>query len=125
MGARRVGRTGSVDDSESFRVIDTLERREAGMQAEEAVQVDRGISRDGERRAQLVIARLAERDHDVQSIGSSALEDRDQNFLTARGTVGGASEPGRRGADTKHRQTSAFDKRSSCEHRDLTFYEIP
>ena len=92
--ARRVGRTDRIDNRQMLLVEQRLERRERGMQSEEAVQVDRGVvvlawvaggPRDRDGRAQVVVGLLAVRHHDVQAVGRAALEDRDQNFLARAG----------------------------------------
>ena len=72
--------------------------------------------RDGDRRAKIVIAPLAVRDHDVQAIGRAALEDRDQHFLARALLVageGGALQPERRGAHAGHRDRGIAKKNSA------------
>src|SRR2546427_369497 len=96
------------------------------MQAEEAVQVDSGVAGvgagglgDGDAGAQLIISRLTERDHDVETVRRPALENRDKNFFALRrGSVriSGARQPGRGRADAEHRQARALEKRSSTKH---------
>ena len=87
MRARRVGRAHGVHDRQLSRVVNRLQRPKRRVQAEQAVEIDgrigravRARNRDGG--PQIVIALLAVRDHDVQSVHRAALEDRDQDFLS-------------------------------------------
>src|SRR5437016_13400522 len=101
MGPGRVGRAGGMHDRQRVRVVDRLERGEARMQAEKAVQVDGGIRRiggfwDRQRGAQSIVGGVAKRDYDVQAVGGAALKNGDQNLLVQRrGGVGesAASQP--------------------------------
>ncbi len=106
-------------------VEDGLQRRERGVQAEVAVQIDGAIflrqtnsagTRNRNRGAHGVVARVAVRDHDVQAVGGTALEDRDQNFLALRGSVlriQSALQPDGSGADTDHRQAGILEEDAS------------
>ena len=94
MRARGVGRTCRMNDRELAVVEERAERREARMQAEEAVEID-GRSfhavarlRNRDRRANAVIVFFAERHDGVQAVGGAALEKDDQLFLVGHGCRG-------------------------------------
>jgi hypothetical protein len=78
VGAGHVGRAGGVDDGEMALIVERLEGRERGMQAEEAVEIDDLILRDGDAGAHGVVVLLAIGNDDVEAVGCAALEDDDQ-----------------------------------------------
>src|SRR3954454_12836825 len=86
MRTRFIRRTCSVDNCQVALVPQWLERVHRGMQSEEPVKINgrklraRG-TRNGNRRTHSVVRLLTVRYHDVQTIGSAALEQHDQAFL--------------------------------------------
>ena len=95
MRARGIGRAGGVNDGELVFVKERLEWREAGVQAEEAVEIDRGVGaaaawlRNGDGWAQAVIVWFGEWDDDVEAVGGAALEEDDELFFAGGGGSGG------------------------------------
>ena len=94
------------------------------MESKEAIEIDyeirrreiRGRTRDGNGGTQLVITALAVRNHDVESVGRPALEDRDQNFFAASLLITGERgpfEPQRRCSDAGHRDGRIAKKNSA------------
>jgi len=68
------------------------------VKAEKAVEIDRSIrllvvscsrARNCDSWPQPIISRFAMRNHNIQPVSGSALEDRDQDFLTRRGRLCG------------------------------------
>ena len=87
--ARRIVRSAGVDDGQRALLPQRQERRQARVQAEEAVEIERraiaSAARlgDRDRRPRRVVVALAERDDDVEAVGGAALEDRDQHLAPA------------------------------------------
>src|SRR6266436_10064907 len=108
MRARRVRRTGRVNDCEPAVVKQRPEWSETWMQAEEAVEVHggalRSVPRLGNRNrwTNAVIILFTEWDNDVQSVGGAALEDDDQFLLVRHG----------------RRRHRALQERGNCAHAD-------
>ena len=103
MRARGIGRARRVHDGQLVAVKQRLQRREAGMQSEESVEIDgcgassaaAGLrNRDG--RAHAVVIRLGEGHDDVQAVRRAALKQHDQLFLVGhrRGGDGALQECG-------------------------------
>ena len=126
MRTRGIGRTRRVHDGEMLRGVERLERSQRRVQAEEAIEIDRGVlrigagrARNGDRRPHAVIARLGVRHDNVQAVGSAALENHHQNFL-ARGRsicrIERALEPQGRAAHANHSETGVPQKDSSSRH---------
>ena len=86
VGAGRVGRARGVDDGEMALIVERLEGCERGMQAEEAIEIEHLVLRDGDGGAHGVVVLFAVGDDDVEAVGGAALEDDDQ---AAAGSGGG------------------------------------
>ena len=93
VGARHVGRSGGVDDGEMALIVERLEGRERGMEAEESVEVEHLVLRNGDAGAHGVVVLFAIGDDDVETVGGAALKDDDQ------AAVGNGRSLGHDGAD--------------------------
>src|SRR5580692_8646751 len=67
-----------MNNSEMALIVKRLEGRERGMEAEESVEIDNLIARNGDAGAHGVVVLLAVGHHDVEAIGRSALKDDDE-----------------------------------------------
>jgi hypothetical protein len=88
------------------------------MQTEVAVEVDRLLFGDGDRRPHAVVERVGVRDHDVQSVGRAALEENDQALLAKGGGGPGerrAREEARDDGGARDRQGSVAQEDSTCD----------
>jgi len=94
VGTGVVGRAGGVDDSQMLLLIERLQRRHGGVEAEEAVQIDDLFLRNSDGGTHGVVIRLAPGNNDVEPVGCAALEDDDQFLSLCRGGGGGGSEDG-------------------------------
>ncbi len=86
-----------MQDGELPRVPQRLQRPQARIEPEEAVEVERGPLgcrrlRDRDARARAVVLGVAERYDDAEAVDGAALEDRNQPFCASR-RAGGAHRP--------------------------------
>ncbi len=84
MRARRVGRSGSVNNGEMALLPQRLKRRQRGMQSEEPIEIDHRFARNVDAGPHRIILRLTVRDYDVEPVSRASLED-DYETLAARG----------------------------------------
>jgi hypothetical protein len=97
--SRCIGRSARLDDGELASIPERLERSEARVQPEEAVEIERrvagrpGRASDRNRRTRAVILCVAVRDDHAQAVHCAALEDRDQ-LLGPSSRSGGKRGPG-------------------------------
>ena len=111
MRPRVVGRTAGVNDGELPRVPERLQRREARIESEEAVEIDRGVvagagPRDRDARPRPVVFAFAERYDDAQAVDGAALKDRDE-------LLGAAGGPRERCPREERRREPEADKREA------------
>src|SRR6185312_17368634 len=82
-------RAGCFNDRQALRIPQWFEGGHGRMQSKEPVKVERcfDISSlrfgNGDRRAQVIVVALAVRNHHVQAVDRSTLENRNQSFATA------------------------------------------
>ena len=76
--AGHVGRAGGVNNGEMALIVERLEGRERWMEAEEAVEIEDLVLRNGDAGAHVVVICFAVRDDDVETVGCAALKDDDQ-----------------------------------------------
>src|SRR5262249_6297171 len=94
MRARRKRRADSVNDRETFRVVERLQRRQLRMEPEVAVQVDQRLAplasrtRKGHCRAQLVVLRIPVGRAKAQAVGAASQEGEDQDVARALRRLG-------------------------------------
>src|SRR5579862_3773325 len=116
MGARGVRRTDGVDDSQLTILKERLQGLQAGMETEEAVEIDGCAGRaatgrwNGNCGAQLVVVGFGKRNDYVESIHRAALKEHDHLLFARRGGSG-------YGALQKRRE------RSHAEHGDATVFQ--
>jgi hypothetical protein len=99
-----------MDDGELILVKEGLERGEAWVQAEVAVEIDCGAGaaaawlRNGDSWAETIIVWFGEWDDDVKAVGGAALEEDDELFFAGGGWSGGdgALQEGWHGAEADH-----------------------
>src|ERR1051326_954564 len=80
------------------------------MRAEEAVEIDDVVARDGDRRTRVVVRLLRVRHDHVQAIDRAALKNRDERFLSLR----------RRGGGHAHENVG---QKSACDEREAGGFE--
>ena len=81
VGAGHVGRAGGMDDGEMALVIEGLEGRKRGMEAEEAIEVENLVLRNGDAGTHGVVVLFAIGDDDIETVGGAALEDDDETAI--------------------------------------------
>src|SRR3954469_13324529 len=110
-----------MHDGHLTRVEQRLQRRQARMQAEEAVEIDRGFLRtagsgNGERRPSRVICAFAERDDHVEPVDSAALKNCDKHPPPRVGCGNRARKERRSKPQTHERQPAILQKDASGDH---------
>ncbi len=114
-----------MDDRESVLLPEGLQRRHAGVQAEEAVEIERSAvataprlgNRD--RRPRRVVRPLAERHHHVEAVDGPALEDRDQDLAALRTGGRGTRDEAGREPEADERQPTISQEDASGNHLSL------
>src|SRR5262249_817482 len=118
MRARRVGRTGGVNDRQLTLLPERLKRREGRVQAEEAIEIDDGFSGNVDAGPHPVVLGLAVRNDDVQAVGGCTLED-DQQTLRMRPGFGGsercAGKKARDGGGADHSEGTVADENAASD----------
>jgi hypothetical protein len=122
-------RPARMDDGQLMCVEESLQRREARMHPEEAVEIVRGVStgsrpRDRDARPRGVIRFVAERDDHVESVDGAPLKHRDEHAASRRRRGHRAREELRREAEADERQSAVLQEHSSGDHGRLPFLEF-
>src|SRR5579864_3751395 len=117
MGARGVRRTHSLNNRELTRMKERLERLEARMEAEKAIEVERRLFaaalrlRNGNRGTQAIIVWLGERNDYVETVHGAALEEDNELFLIRGGSSGdGALQERRHCSHADHGDAAALEE---------------
>src|SRR6516165_8664678 len=125
-----------MDNGQVTSVKKRFERGQAGVEAEEAVQVDGCLAvgdscrlGDADTGTQRVVLPLAKGNHDVEPVGSTPLEDADQDLLARTGAPlfqGERRSPHETGneANAKEAQACGLQKVTSCEWRHTEFRRV-
>ena len=94
VGAGHVGRAGGMDDGEMALVVERLEGRERGMQAEESVEIEDLVLRNGDAGPHGVVVLFAIGHDDVEAVGGAALKDDDEAAIGVVRSARAPSGPG-------------------------------
>src|SRR5262245_2120930 len=97
------------------------------MQTEAAVEIDRPVvfawRLHGDRRAQLVVPLLEVRDNDVQTVGSAALKDGNEDLALRLAVRGASNEPRWRGAHAGNGDRRRAYEIASGQHGDYLLWK--
>jgi hypothetical protein len=107
-----------VNDGEGFLVVERLEGRERGMEAEEAVEVEEGFGGLGESGAEWGVVIVAEGNDGGEPVHGAALEYDDEDVPGVRGG-GGAGEPSGGGAEAEGGYGGVLEEKAACGHGEV------
>src|SRR5271165_885362 len=125
MGAGSVGRARGVNDGEMALVPKRLERRQRGMQSEEAVEIDHLLPRNVDAGPHGVIRGLGVGHNNVQAVSSAALENDDEPFVAGTGLRRAPCRPRKErgdGSGTDYGHRAALQECPSCDAHALLSY---